>query len=248
MSVYQDKAVDRIKGKLRSTVSVINRAQKINTKEADTRTIVFDILTEMLGWDKYENITAEYAIKGGYADYAIVKKDAKGKDYIYAIIEIKAATLRLNGNHVRQARDYAVNEGVKWVVVTNSNDWLIYRIEFNKHKNPPTPDACLVFSVTLNDTDIRPGDRAELFYLLSEEASRKDELEEWYAKWQAVSPTNLTKRLLSAEVLDRVRLGIKHEVGVNFSDAELATMILDTVIRDDARPNNISYYVKKLAK
>ncbi|MCL2338090.1 MAG: type I restriction enzyme HsdR N-terminal domain-containing protein [Firmicutes bacterium] len=248
MPVYKDKALERIREKLRPTASVINKALKSNTKEADTRTIVLDILTEMLGWDKFENITAEYAIKGGYADYAIVKTDEKGRRVIYAIVEIKQIGMKLNEGHIRQAKNYAVNEGVKWVIVTNANDWMVFRIEFNKRKQQPTPEAYPVFSVTINDTDIRPGERAEEIYLLSEEASRKNELEEWYQKWLAISPDNLVKKILSGEVLDRIRLAIKHEINVNFSNEEIATQIIENVIREDTKPQNSAYYLKKLAK
>jgi predicted type IV restriction endonuclease len=248
MAVYQDKALARIKDKLRTTAGVINRAKKANTKEADTRTIVFDILTDMLGWDRYENITAEYAIKGGYADYAIQKKDSKGNQRIYAVVEIKPIVQKLNENHYRQARDYAINEGVPWVFLTNGNDWQVYRIEINKRKNPPIPEVFQCFSVTINDTEKRPADRVEWLYFMTEEASRKDELEKLHQKLKAISPENLVRRLLSKEVIDRVRLDVKKDIGINFSNNEIAELLLDTVIRDDVKPDNCSYYIKKLCK
>ena len=250
MAVYHDKAVERIKGALRPMVAIINHAKKSNMKEADTRTITVDVLTEMLGWGKYEDgskpyITAEYAIKGGYADYAIVKKDAKGNKRIYAVIEIKQAGMKLNDNHFRQARDYAVNEGVKWIVLTNADDWEVYRVAINKRKSQPIPEVLPVFSVTLSNTDMRPGERAEWLYLLTEEASRKDELEEWYIKIQAVSPENLAKKILSKDVMDRIRLGIKKEIGINFPNEELAERIAKHVLTDNVVLENMSYYIKR---
>jgi len=251
MAVYQDKAFERIKEHLRTTAGIINRAKKANAKEAETRTIVVDTLADMLGWNKYDMgdgkpyITAEYAIKGGYADYAIVKPDSKGRKRIYAIIEIKQVTSRLNEGHLRQARDYAINEGVQWIIVTNGDDWDIYRIEFNKRKTPPVPETFPLFSVTISDTDMRPGERADRLYLISEEASRKDELELFYQTRKAVSPENLAKRILTKEVIDKIRLSIKQDTSINISNEELAKMIVDGVIGNSVKLDNAAYFIKR---
>ena len=39
--------------------------------EADTRHLVTDFLVDVLGYDKYENLTAEFNVKGDWADYGI---------------------------------------------------------------------------------------------------------------------------------------------------------------------------------
>lgn len=248
MAVYQDKAFARIKDRLRPTANIITKAKKTNTKEADTRTIVLDILTDMLGWDRYENITAEYAIKGGYADYAIQKRDAKGNAQIYAIVEIKPISLRLNDNHYRQARDYAINEGVPWVFLTNGSDWQVYRVEINKRKTPAVPEVFHCFSVSIDNTDMRPAERAEWLYYLTEESSRKAELDGLHQKLKAISPENLVRRLLSKSVVDRIRRDVKAEINMNFPNPEIAQLILDTVVREELRPENCASIIKKLGK
>ena len=72
--VYQEKAVERIRKGLRRMTGIVERAMRDDYKEADTRKIVSDMLCELLGWDKFENVTAEQMINSRYADY-VVKTD-----------------------------------------------------------------------------------------------------------------------------------------------------------------------------
>lgn len=59
MAVYQDKARDRIKKGLRRMTTIVEKGRAEDFKEADTRKIVSDILCEYLGWDRFDNVTAE---------------------------------------------------------------------------------------------------------------------------------------------------------------------------------------------
>jgi len=50
---------------------ILSRAQERDVNESDTVTIVTDMLEEVFGFDKYSEITREYAIQGTYYDLAI---------------------------------------------------------------------------------------------------------------------------------------------------------------------------------
>jgi predicted type IV restriction endonuclease len=239
MAVYQDKAIERIRTGLRKHINLIEKATVGKWQEADTRKIVLKTLTELLGWDEFENITGEYAIKGTYADYAIQKG---GK--VVAVVEIKQIGLKLNDNHIRQAVNYAINEGVEWVFLTNGNVWNVYRIVFEDK----VPDAKFVFSLQINDASIRPAEKAGWLYLLSEESFRKDELAAHYDRHVALSGENLTLTLLSAPVLDKVRLEVKKNTGHKVTNAELAALIVERVVRDDALSVKCESVLKKLLK
>jgi predicted type IV restriction endonuclease len=86
--------------------------------ESDTVIIVTDMLCYVFGYDKYSEITSEFAVKGTYCDLA-TKIDGK----VECLIEVKAAGLDLKENHTKQAVDYAANMGVDWVVLTNGCTW-----------------------------------------------------------------------------------------------------------------------------
>ena len=67
--------------------------------------MVTDILQEIFGYDKY----TEFSIRGTYCDLAII--DPRNKK-IRFLIEVKAVSIALNDNHVKQAIDYGANAGV----------------------------------------------------------------------------------------------------------------------------------------
>ena len=69
-----------------------------DVSEADTVTLIKDILCNVFGFDKYNELTSEQQIRGTFCDLA-VKIDGK----IRYLIEVKAAAVDLNETHLRQA-------------------------------------------------------------------------------------------------------------------------------------------------
>lgn len=106
---------------------IVSKARDMDINESDTVTIISDILSEVFGYDKYSEITSEFAIKKTYCDLAI-KLDGR----ICLLIEAKAAGLILKEQHIKQAVDYGSNSGVEWVILTNSVHWMVYKIIFGK--------------------------------------------------------------------------------------------------------------------
>ena len=102
---------------------ILTDSKERDVNESDTVTIITDMLEEIFGFDKYTDITREYAIQGTYCDLAI--KTGKMVDYL---IEVKAIGLDLKDNHLKQAVNYASREGIKWVVLTNGILWQIHRV------------------------------------------------------------------------------------------------------------------------
>jgi predicted type IV restriction endonuclease len=122
MAVYQDKAKDRIKKGLRRMTTIVEKGRTEDFKEADTRKIVSDILCEYLGWDRFDNVTAEQMIGSRFADYVVRTSDEE-----VFVVEVKQIGLKLKETHLNQARQYAVDEGIDWIILTNGDDWQVYR-------------------------------------------------------------------------------------------------------------------------
>ena len=80
----------------------------------------------IFGYNRYNEITSEFAIGGTYCDLAIV--DARKK--IKLLIEVKAVSVALKESHVKQAIDYGANAGVNWVILTNAERWMVFCIKF----------------------------------------------------------------------------------------------------------------------
>ncbi len=168
------KVVARIKPGLRRFRKILEEARNADRSEQDTVTIVTDMLADIFGYDKYEELTGEYAIRGTYCDIA-VKLDGK----VRYLIEVKAIGKTLKENHIRQATDYAAKEGIEWVVLTNGCEWQAYRMIFEQ---PVRHER--VFTIDLLQ-NVRELD--EMIYTLSREGMVKDAIDEYHEQRQALS-------------------------------------------------------------
>ena len=223
MAVYQDKAKDRIKKSLPRIKRLVEKGRTEEYKEADTRKIVSFAL-ECLGWDSFENITAEQMIGSRYADF-VVKTD----DEQIFVVEVKQIGLKLKEAHLNQARQYAVDEGIDWIILTNGDEWQVYRTTL-EGKIPVTR---LVFKLSICDEEMKPAQKTDLLYLLSEEANRKKEIEDYYDKRIALSAENLADHILSDDVINKLRLSIKASTGQKLANSEIAKALVLRLFRED---------------
>lgn len=238
MAVYQDKAKDRIKKSLPRIKRLVEKGKAEDYKEADTRKIVSFAL-ECLGWDSFENITAEQMIGSRYADYVV-----KTNDEQLFVVEVKQIGLKLKDTHLNQARQYAVDEGIDWIILTNGDDWQIYRTTL-EGKIPVTK---LVFKLSITSDEMKPAQKTELFYLLSEEANRKREIEDYYDKRIALSAENLADHILSDEVINKLRVSIKNSTGQRLSNSEIAKALTTRLFREDKVTENHMKAIKKMER
>lgn len=104
-SIISEKSLNIMKEALKKYVKISEMAKSRNMNESDTSNIINDLLGEVLGYDKFFDVTTEYKIKGQYADYGV-----KIDDKLSLIIEVKAMSVKLNENHIFQASSYASTE------------------------------------------------------------------------------------------------------------------------------------------
>lgn len=238
MAVYQDKALERVQKGIRKYRTIAQRARENGAKESDTRMIVSGLVADVLGWDAFENLTGEYRIKGNFADF-VIRKDDKH----WVIVEVKATTVKLNEKHLYQAVSYAANKGVEWVILTNGVDWRLYRVLFEK----PVGQE-LVFSMSLIDEEMKPKQKAELLYLLTPEAQRKDELQAFYDREKAIAPANIARLLLTESVLTRLRSELRSDSGYRVDLDELMGILAGQVISPEHRGNHLDKQIRRLKR
>ena len=75
MVAIPKKVSERFIKKTNKFQKVLKNASDRDVNEADTVTIISDILYEVFGFDKYSEITSEFAIRGTYCDLAVKIKD-----------------------------------------------------------------------------------------------------------------------------------------------------------------------------
>jgi len=102
MQAIPRKVTERLGVALKKFQPILSASKARDDGEADTVMIVTDMLAELFGYDKYSDVTAEYAIRGTYCDLA-TKLDGT----LQTLVEVKAIGLELKDAHVKQAVDYA---------------------------------------------------------------------------------------------------------------------------------------------
>jgi predicted type IV restriction endonuclease len=203
----------RVAAGLKKFQPVLEEAKKRDVNESDTVTIVTDLLSEIFGFDKYSETTSEHSIRSTFCDLA-VKLDGE----LAMLIECKAIGLDLKGSHIKQAVDYAANQGCEWVVLTNGILWQVYQVTFGK---PIESD--LVLDLDLLGLSHRKGDDVELLALLSREAWQKSRLDDYAIQKQALSRFTIAAVLLGEPCLSVIRREIRRisaDVKVELADIE----------------------------
>ncbi len=195
MASIPKKVEERITAGMKRFQPIVSAAKARDVGESDTVTIVTDMLAEVFGYDKYADITSEYAIKGTYCDLAI-----KLEGGIQSIIEVKAIGLALKDQHVKQAVDYAAHQGVEWVVLTNGVTWRVYKVFFVR-----PIDFEMVIEFDFVSLNFRTQQHLDLLYLFCKEGWAKSVLGDFHTHKQALSRFFLGAIVLSDPVLEVIR-------------------------------------------
>lgn len=199
MSKTPTKVHDRIVAGIKRFQPILALAKTRDVGESDTVTIVTDILADIFGYDKYSEITSEHAIRGTFCDLA-TKLDGQ----LSMLFEVKAIGLDLKDSHVKQAVDYAANQGTDWVVLTNGITWRVYKITFSK---PIEQELVIEIDfLTMNHKNQKDIDS---LYLFCKEGWIKSVLGEFHSQRQALSKFFLSAVLLSEPILQVVRRELK---------------------------------------
>jgi hypothetical protein len=189
--------------------------------------IVTDILRDGLGYDTWGELSAEYQVKGDFADFGI-----RIDQQLVAFVEVKRATTKLNVKHLRQVELYAVNEGVEWLILTNAVRWQVY------HLTPGMPVTIdLAFEVDLLDSGMTLNHKVERLFYLHKRAMKKRQIDELWRMQAATSPTQVASVLLSSPVLVAARRELWRRTGQRVSDDELARILAETVLRQESLPS-----------
>ena len=160
---WETEARDRVRAGIRRFSKPLNDLVARDANEGDTRMVVNRLLTDVLGFDEFQDLTTEYQVRGEFADYGIrIDRD------LIAFIEVKRVATKLAAKHLRQAEMYAVNEGVEWIILTNGAEWRAYHLSAGL---PVEIDLALDVNL-LSDGSIN--EKANhLFYLTRESLKRR---------------------------------------------------------------------------
>jgi predicted type IV restriction endonuclease len=237
MSKIPAKVSARISAALKRFQSILDSAKARDVNESDTVVIVTDLLQEIFGYDKYSDITSEHMIRGTYCDLAI-KVDGK----LALLIEVKAIGLELKDGHVKQAVDYAANQGCDWVVLTNGLIWRVYKLTFSK-----PIESELVVEIDLSKINHKDEDSFESIWLISKEAWSKSHLTQFHSQRQIVNKFTIAAVILTEDVLSVIRREIRRlSSGVKLETEELAELLSNDVLKRDTLDGDKAAIAKRL--
>lgn len=197
--------------------------------ESGTRLLINHFLTDMLGYETLSEVKTEYMIKGTYADYVI---QIGGKRHF--LVEVKALSLNLSANHLRQSINYGANEGIDFVLLTNGKVFELYKVLFEK---PISHE--LIFSLDLSELSNIKVIADQLQYL-HKDAVLKKGLDVLWDRHSALSPKNLSKLLFSDEVIRFLQKELKKKYYIKFDEVVIENAVkriaMESVIIEDFKP------------
>lgn len=216
------RVVDRISSTLKQFQGVLTQQRARDVSESDTVTIVKDLLSELFGYDKYAELTSEHSIRGTYCDLAV---KIEGK--LAFLIEVKAIGIELKDSHVKQAVDYAANQGCEWVVLTNGIEWRLYHVMFKK-----PIDKQEVACIDMLKASVRSECDMEKLYLVTREGFTKNAMGEYRDKKDATSRFMLAAILMNSEaVQSAIRREIRRVSELLVAEEDIVRMLRDEVIK-----------------
>ena len=224
MSRIPKRVSDRLSKETRKFQRVLKTAKDRDINEADTVVIITDMLSSVFGYDKYTDITSEYAIRGTFCDLAV-----KVEGNVKYLIEVKAIGLDLRETHLRQAVGYGAQHGIQWVVLTNGVNWEIYRIKFEK---PLGHDLLTEFNIL--DLSPRKKEDQEILYVLCKEGLSKAVIEDYYEHVRSVNKFVIGAILQSDSILNVVRRELKRVApGIKVDTDEIESIMVSDVLKRD---------------
>lgn len=241
MAVHVPKKVgERIKSNLSKYKRILKTAKDKDIKEANTVPIIRDMLADMMGWDKFSDITKEYEIKRGFCDLGI-----KINDKAHILVEVKAIGVSLGEKHLRQLRTYANDQGADWIILTNGAEWEVYKVLFRK---PITTE--MVFTLNFLEINARNKKAVEQIYSISKEGSKKGVLNQMHEESQVTNCFVIAGLIMSEPVIKVLKREIKKlNKSVKVDDAFLLNMLKEDVLKgvvvEDEKAKSAQSFIKK---
>lgn len=225
MANIPSRVASRLVSGIKKFQPILAAARTRDVGESDTVTIINDMLGDIFGYDKFLEVTSEFAIRGTYCDLAI-KLDGE----IACLIEAKPINSELKTPNIKQAVDYASNQGVEWVILTNGAVWKVYKVTFSKPINQE-----LVTEFDICQIESKNEKCLEQLYLVCKEGWAKSALDDYSTQKQALSRFFLAAVLLSDKVVQVVRRELRRiSPDVSIDAEEIINVLSSDVIKRDA--------------
>jgi predicted type IV restriction endonuclease len=204
----------------RKYLPIFQKAHDDAMNESETSLRVSKFCVDVLGYDVFNDISREHAVKERNVDYAI-KLDGK----VQFFIEVKQAGLALKEKHIEQASNYAANAGVRWVLLSNGKNWNMYNLSFDEGIQ-----INLVWSIDILENDAK--DCISKLSMLHKKNIKKGALDDFFNKRKILSPKSIIQAIFHENTLRLICLYLKKSSGVKIDEEELAENIKKMISKE----------------
>jgi predicted type IV restriction endonuclease len=205
---------------LKKYLPIFQLAHDQAMNESDTSMRISKFCETVLGYDVFNDISREHAVKDRNVDYAI-KLDGK----VIFFIEVKQAGTTLKEKHIEQASNYAANAGVSWVLLSNGKNWNMYHLSFDEGIQ-----IDLLWSVDILEGDFK--DAVCKLSMLHKKNISKGNLDDFLAKKKILSPKSIVQAIFHENTLRLIRAHLKKSSGIKVDEEELAEHIKTMISKE----------------
>lgn len=199
-----------VKRKITDVRRMIEQVFKADGNEAETRRRVERVFETLMGYNVFEHLSRERAVKGAgeteHVDFAIQLESGVDAEPVI-MVELKRVGIDLAIKHLKQVTSYAIDSGCEWVLLTNGRLWKLYHVEFGQ---PPVTK--LVEQWNLLEDDI--SELAVKFQNISYKSIKKGSLKELWEKATLLSANSLLTAITSIDSIRVLRRLLKKNSSV----------------------------------
>ena len=239
MATITKKVEERMRAAIKRFAPVLQAQRDRDVSEADTVTLVKDLFCELLAFDKYTELTSEHQVRGTYCDLAV-----RIENKLRLLVEVKAIGSGLTEKHVKQVVDYAANQGLDFVVLTNAIQWRLYQVFFRK-----PVESKMLTEFDLLTINTKNDDELERVHLLTREGLLKGAIEEFSEKKNATSRFLLASLLLHDEdVVAVIRRELRKVTDMLVTPETILQVLRQEVIKREAIEGDEAADAERLVK
>jgi len=223
------KVEDRFSSNLPKFKRILKKAHDKDVNESDTVSIITDMLSDIFGYDKYDEVTSEYAIKSTFCDLAI-----KIKNKVRFLIEVKAVGISLKENHLNQALAYGAKEGIDWIILSNGINWEVYKVLMKS-----TLDTNQLCSFNIFELNLRNEEDKNNLFILCREGLSADAISEFHEKINILNKYIVSGIITNDQIVNSIRLQLKKlSSGIKVTNDEVLGILNEEIIKREILDND----------